>query len=142
MTRETIYAALFAKLSAADGFVTVSRKVRHWDDVPQSEQPALFQSQKKEVPTNSTAGLDPVWNFTLDVFLYVHTQGDKTIVPSTILNGLVDAVLVSIAPEPVSNKQTLGGLVQHVWIDGAIVTDEGVLGDQAVAIIPITIKVV
>ena len=62
--------------------------------------------------------------------------------PSTILNGLVDAVAAALAPEPASNKQTLGGLVQHVWIDGAIVTDEGVLADQAVAIIPITLKAV
>ena len=100
----------------------------------------MFQNQKKEIPTINP-GLNQVWTLTLDLFIYAHTQMDKTIAPSTITNGLVDAVAAAIAPDPVSNKQTLGGLVQHAWIDGAIVTDEGVLGDQAVAIIPITIKV-
>ena len=35
------------------------------------------------------------------------------------------------------NVQTLGGLVSDCWISGKIETDEGALGGQAVAIIPI-----
>ena len=141
INRETIYAALFAKVSTAAGFVTVSRRPTVWDDVPQGQQPALFQCQKRETPAN-TPGLDQVWTLSVDIAIYAHTQGDKTIMPSTILNGLVDAVAAALAPEPVSNKQTLGGLVQHAWIDGAIVTDEGVLGDQGIALIPVSIKAV
>jgi len=140
MNREQIYAAFFALVSSTPGFITTSRRIVHWGDVPQGSQPALFQNQKKEIPSTNP-GLNQVWTLTLDLFIYAHTQMDKTIAPSTIINGLVDAVAASIAPDPVSNKQTLGGLAQHAWIDGAIVTDEGVLGDQAVAIIPITIKV-
>ena len=49
------------------------------------------------------------------------------------------ALFVSQRTE-INNKQTLGGLVAHAWIDGVIETDEGVLGDQAVAIIPVVIK--
>jgi hypothetical protein len=138
--RESIYAALFARVSAAAGFVTVSRRLQVWGDVPMGLHPALFQIQKKEIPLN-TPGMNQVWTLTVDIVIYAHTQGDKSIPPSSIINGLVDAVIASISPEPVSNKQTLGGLCEHVWVDGSIVTDEGILGDQAVVVIPITIKV-
>lgn len=140
MTREPIYAALFAKLQAVDGFVTVSRRLKHWADVPPVEQPALFMAQKRETVT-TTPGLNPVWVFSVDVYLYAHTQGDANLSPGAILNPLIDSITAALAPEVVSNKQTLGGLVQHAWIDGSIETDEGVLGEQGVAIIPVTIKV-
>ena len=139
-SRETIYAALFSLLSASAGFNTTSRRLVVWDDVPQDLQPALFQNQKKEIPTGQP-GLNQVWTLTVDIFIYAHNMGDKSTAPSTIINPLIDAVQNAIAPDPVTNKQTLGGLVQHAGIEGSIVTDEGVLGDQAVAIIPISIKV-
>ena len=140
MTREPIYAALFAKLSSVPGFVTVSRRLKHWDDVQQPAQPALFQTQKRESVT-TTPGMNPVWVFSVDIYIYANNRGDKSVSPSIALNPLIDAIAAAIAPDAVSNKQTLGGLVQHAWIDGTIETDEGVLGDQAVCIIPITIKV-
>ena len=40
MNRETIHAALFARLSAVPGFVTASRRLKHWSDTPGGEQPA------------------------------------------------------------------------------------------------------
>ncbi len=141
MTREPIYAALFAKLQGSAGFVTSSRRLKHWDDVPGTAQPALFQSQKRE-NVSGTPGLNQVKVFAVDVYIYANTRGDKSISPGEILNPLIDAVEAAMAPDQISNKQTLGGIVQHAWIDGAIETDEGVLGDQAVCIIPITIKVV
>ena len=140
MNREAIYSALFTKVSSAAGFVTMSRRLKHWDDVSAANQPAIFQAQKNETPAN-VPGLNQVWTLSVDVYIYVHSQNDHSVIPSSVLNPLIDAVEYALRPDAVSNKQTLGGLVQHVWIDGAIETDEGVLGDQAVAIIPITIKV-
>ncbi len=140
MIREPIYAALWNLAQASAGFVTKSRRAQYLDDVPQGMFPALFMIQKSESPQN-VAGLPAVWVFTVEFYIYAHTQGDKTIMPSTILNGLIDAVSNSIAPDAVTGKQTLGGLVQHAWIDGGIDIYEGVLGDQAVAVIPVTIKV-
>ena len=140
MNREQIYSALFAKLQAVDGFVTVSRRLRHWDDVPQAEQPALFQAQKRE-SVSTEPGLNPVWLLSLDLYIYARTGEDRGESPASAINPLVDAVLSTLAPHPITNKQTLGGLVQHAWVEGAIETDEGVLGEQGVAIIPIIIKV-
>jgi hypothetical protein len=139
VVREPIYAALYARIAAAAGFKTISRRLRHWDDVPQGDQPAMFMAQKSE-SVSTTPGLPSVSVMAVDVYIYAHTQGDKTIAPGTILNPLLDAVVGALAPDPITNKCTLGGLVQHAWIDGTIETDEGVLGDQAVCVIPITIK--
>jgi hypothetical protein len=53
----------------------------------------------------------------------------------------LDALEAALAPSPVTGIQTLGlpGMVRHVTISGKVETDEGVLGDQAVAIVPIEI---
>ncbi len=138
MNREQIYAALFAKLSASSAFKTTSRKLRHWAEVKDIEQPALFQAQKREMAV-TTPGQPTVWTFQADIYLYVFQKNGT---PSTLLNSLVDALGAALAPDPITNKCTLGGLVQHAWIEGAIETDEGTLGDQAVAIVPVVIKVV
>ena len=140
MIREDIAAALFAKLQTAAGFKTASRRLRHWDDVPPAQQPALFLSLKTE-DIATVPGLNPVSKITYDAVIYAHTAGNEKVTPSSLLNPLVDAVQATLKPDAAYNKQTLGGLVQHVWIEGRIVTDEGVLGDQGVVIIPIVMKV-
>ncbi len=136
MNRETIYSALFTKLSAASGLVTKSRKLKHWADVPAIEQPALYQAQVKETVTRQT-GQPSVWRLNLDVYLYANTS-DPATSPSQVLNPILDAIVASLEPA-IGEVQTLSGLVQYCRINGAIETDEGVLGQQAVVIIPIEI---
>ncbi len=133
MNREPIYAALFAALASAAPFVTASRRLRHWSDVGPAEQPALFVAQRRK-------GLPPKWTLALEVFIYVHAPDDVT-PPASALNPLLDAVEAVLAPADPAAAQTLGGLVEHAWIAGKIETDEGVLGGQAVAIIPIEVLV-
>lgn len=143
ISREPILAALFAKLQAVSTFAIASRRLQAWADVSPADQPALFLILRKEMVTTQPPGTDPVSLLYCDVYLYANTGGDKTIAPSTILNPLVDAIAAALVPDNVmTNKQTLGGLVQHCWIEGEIATDEGVLGDQGVVIIPIVIKAV
>lgn len=137
ITREPIYAALFARLQAVSGFRTISRRLKHWTDVPASMQPALYLVQRHEV-LSGISGQLVRYDLEADVYLYANTA-DQSSTPSQILNPLLDAVEATLQPD-YTGKQTLGGLVQHCWIEGSIETDEGVLGDQAVAIIPIKIK--
>lgn len=136
MNREAIYAALAAKLASAPGVVTFSRKLKHWNDVSPIEQPALFQAQKSETAARTT-GLGPVWSLEVVLYLYVNTAGDTS--PTVTLNAVLDAILAALAPLPVQEKQTLGGLAHDCRLEGAIETDEGTLGDQAVAIMHIRI---
>ncbi len=139
MTREPIYAALFATLSAAAPFVTSSRRLRHWSDVGPAEQPSLFLVQKSET-AQRRKGLPPKWTLAVDLFVYARAPDDVTSA-ATVLNPLIDAIESALAPTSPTTTQTLGGLVEHAWIAGKIETDEGVLGGQAVAIVPIEILV-
>lgn len=140
IAREPIYAALFDLVSAAAGFVTVERRLRHWSDVAPAEQPALYLAQKSEAASVKALGAPTVWTLSADLYLYVHS-GDPYLPPASILNPLVDAVEAALAPAAATGLQDLGlpSMVQHAYIAGRIETDEGVLGDQAIAIIPVEI---
>jgi hypothetical protein len=137
MTRETVYAALFSKLQNITGIITASRRLRHWSDMSPAQQPALFLTQVSETAMQ-TKGLPPKWTLRVNVALYVNVGNDETLVPSSLINPLIDKVEAALAPLP-GGFQTLGGLVSHCWIADTIETDEGLLGPQAVAIIPINI---
>ncbi len=139
MNREAIYSALFARIATAAPFVTIGRRLRHLSDVSAAEQPALFMVQKSEL-AHRTRGLPPKWLLNVELFVYVHSPDDLTS-PATVLNPLLDAVETALAPTGADDTQTLQGLVDHAWIAGKIETDEGALGGQAVAIIPIEILV-
>lgn len=141
MNRETIYAALFDLISGLPGIVTASRRLQHWDRVSPAQQPALFQIQKKETPAQKR-GLPAAWTLECDLVLYVNAGADPNAVPASALNPLIDAIDQAIAPPSGQEVQTLSGLVSHCWIDkSGIVTDEGVLGAQAIAIVPVQILV-
>jgi hypothetical protein len=145
LTRETIYGAVFARLQTLGPspagsaiFVTVSRRLRHWSDVTPALQPAVYLVQRQEKPRQDK-GRPPVWELGVDLYLYVHAP-DQTQPAAPLLNRALDAVEAAFAPDP-TGVNTLGGLVSRCWIDqGGIETDEGTLGDQAVAIIPLSIE--
>ena len=139
-SRESIYSALFALVQSAAQFKTQSRRFIAWTEIPPESQPAIMQIQKRETPTNVT-GMATPWRLEVDLVICVSAIGDMTTSPSIVLNPILDAVTALFAPEnfPANNKQTLGGLVYVARISGAIETDEGVLGSQALAIIPIEI---
>jgi hypothetical protein len=138
--REPIYAALFARAAGAAGFVTADRRLRHWNGVSPAEQPALFMTQKTETAAVKTLGAPTVWTLSAELYLYVHSS-DPYAAPATLLNPLIDAVAAALAPSPTTGIQDLGlpDMVGHAYIAGKLESDEGVLGDQAVAIIPIEI---
>jgi hypothetical protein len=137
MNREAIYSALFAKLSAIPGLKTNSRRLKHWSDVDKSAQPALLMAQTGE-SAQTTTGQPTRWTLRVDVYLYARTDGNK--VPGQIINTLLDAVCDALKPSPVSGRQDLGVPgVEWCRIEGHIETDEGTLGDQLVAIVPIVI---
>jgi len=140
ISREPIYAALFALASGAAGFVTAERRLRHWSDVAAAEQPALFQSQAREVATVRRLGAPTVWTLHAELYLYAHSS-DPYRAPAIVLNPLLDAVVAALAPDPATGLQDLGlpAMVRHAFVSGRIDTGEGTLGDQAIAIVPVEI---
>lgn len=140
INREAIYSALWARVTAAVGFATASRRLKHWADVPAEAQPALFMSQTGERAATKT-GEPTIWALRVDLYLYA-TEADPTASPAVKLNALIDAVAGALQPDTLgTGRCTLGGLVHYARIEGDIQTDEGTLGSQAVAIVPIQILV-
>lgn len=137
MSREAIYAALFAKVSDSATFKTKSRRFRPFSDVAPADQPAIFQVQGTQ-SAEQRRQQGPIWTLRADLFIY-YWEPDPNVVPSTGLNTYVDAVEAALAPDAVSNVQTLGGLVSHCWIEGDVAIFEGTIAEQAVAIIPVNI---
>jgi hypothetical protein len=141
MNREAIYAGLFNKVAAIGGFVTTSRLLKHWAEVSPDLQPALYQAQASESAETIT-GCPTKWMLHVKLYLYVRTDGLTP--PSTIMNPLLDAIDAAMQyRNPITGKNDLGGLPGVEWarIDGEIQTDEGTLGQQAVAVVPILILV-
>jgi len=138
--RELIYSALWELGSSAARFASANRRLRHWADVAPGEQPALFMSEKGGQAAVKKLGAPIVWTLYADFYLYAHSS-DPYLAPATILNPLLDALEAALAPSPTSGIQNLGlpAMVQHAYITGKIQTDEGVLGDQAIAIVPVEI---
>lgn len=137
--REAIHAALFARLRAVPGFTSASRRLKHWNDVPHEEQPALFQAHRDEDARHET-GKPTIWRLPFDVYVYTWTPEPE--VPAATMNPLLDAVCAALAPNVAQGQRnTLGGLVHDCRINGRIETDEGTLGSQSVCIIPVEILV-
>jgi hypothetical protein len=138
--RESIYGALWTLGSGAGSFASANRRLRHWADVAPAEQPALFMSEKGGHAIVKALGAPIVWTLYADFYIYVHSS-DPYAAPATILNPLLDAIEAALAPSPATGIQNLELplMVQHAYIAGKIETDEGVLGDQAIAIVPVEI---
>jgi hypothetical protein len=140
IVRESIYAALWALGAGAASYASVNRRLRHWAAVAPAEQPALFMAEKGGHAATKALGAPLVWTLYADFYVYVHSS-DPYLAPAMILNPLLDALEAALAASPATGIQNLGlpAMVQHAYISGKVETDEGVLGDQAIAIVPVEI---
>lgn len=136
--REVAYTALFNKLKTIPGITTCTRKLKHWQDVPPEEQPALYMAHDGEV-RSPVRGLPDRIVLEGFLYLYVNSQGEEV---GPIINPLLDAIDGAFAPaNDGDHAQTLGGIVHHCWIEGQTQIFEGNLGTEAVAVIPFKILV-
>ena len=136
--REVIMQALFQLVSSSSAYVTAGRRLRLWGDVSASEKPAIFQYERDDVYTNGKNYL-PIVEMNVDLFVYTAPGIDSGVTPIAILNPLIDAIDAALKPNPVTNRQTLGGLVSHCYIDGKIMKDPGDIDGDGIALIPIKI---
>lgn len=136
MNRESIMTALAAKLSARPEFKTFSRRLKHWDDVPPTQQPALFLQQGAEQSHQAT---HQPRKTTMHATLYVYFRVDGDAVPGSVCNPLLDAIDAALVPDPMTRTFTLGGLVHDCRAQGATEIDEGTLDNQGCLRIPLEI---
>jgi hypothetical protein len=139
-SREAIMQALFALVAGSASFVTASRRLKIWSDVPASEKPALFMYQKNDEYKGSERHLPPTVTMNVDLYIYTAPGLDSGIIPASLLNPLIDAAEAVLRPGPgAGGRQTLGGLVSHCYIDGNILKEPGDLDGDGVAVIPVKI---
>lgn len=144
-SRESIYAALFAKLSSAmlggvPAFLTMGRELQSQEQLNTCEKPAMFMVQIDEEWKQNISGLPYVANCKLEVYIF-GAQPDTSQSAAPQLNNLVDAALAAMAPgPPPGSKQTLGGLVENVVLRGKCEYYFGLKGFvNAFALFPIEI---
>ena len=140
--REAIAAALFDVARDSGGYVTVGRRLRHWSDVTPTEMPALFMSEKGGHAAYQAQAVPTTWTLRYDFFIYAHSSHPYR-APAIVLNELLDSLERALLPSPTTGLQRLGlDTVRHARIEGEVQTDEGVLGDLAIAIVPVEILAV
>jgi hypothetical protein len=136
--REASYAALFGALSAMQTGGTValaSRKLLLLKEVNNPQLPALFMQVDRQTSVQKPG--TPAKR-TLHALVYLYAANpDPNSPASTQLNGLIDATEAVLAPPPGQQVQTLGGVVAHAWIEGAIEVYEAPKGQRAAAVVPV-----
>lgn len=141
--RETLYNALFNLLkgvtwtfnSQPQAFEFTSRRLQPWGEV--GAQPALFVRQLREATKQDVLGL-PKWRLRAQVWVYMQAPPNADQPgswPSQVINPLLDALELKLVGPIPGEKQTLGGLVEHCWIDGDIFVDDPVSPDTQIVIV-------
>jgi hypothetical protein len=147
---EPIWVALLALLRTIPNalFVTTSRQHVQPPALSAEQQPALFVIDARE--TRSQKSGFPAKTM-LSGFLVVYFQapppliddvGAETVVGGTLLNALLLAIDTAMRPDNIlTGKLTLGGLVEHCWIEGELDKDTGIYTPQGAALLPLKILV-
>lgn len=147
--RETVMTALVALLAGVSfalpinghsGFVSVSRRLKLWSDVPKSQRPALFVTEHREQQSFQNESLPAKTTLAVDLFVYIDAS-DRNTVPAIALNTILDAIEAALKP-PGGARQTLGGIVSHCRIDGAVLKDPGDLDGDGLLWVPVRILAV
>lgn len=125
---EQCYVNLFAQLQTATfpGGLKLNRTTRNHevpDQVPVADMPALIlvpgplHSEQKEFFGTSK------WTFSALAAVYVRAEGtaNPDPLPVTVANYIVWGLRAALEDtQPPYQKQQLGGLVEHAWIEGEV----------------------
>lgn len=140
MTLEPVYAALFAKLGTLSAtFNTISRRLAFVEELAPELFPAVYQLQT-DIGTKALTMHGPiVW--TIDAHWYVYAHQPITTLPSTtVLNPLIELAVSLLGTSDGSpGTITVAGDTMGLMLNGQIQIFEGLLGDRAVAVIPVRV---
>lgn len=146
LDREACYQALFDMVTTDPAvqalFPTRSRFLRHHADVADSECPALFTFELPERRTYRGRGIPPIRTLGMAFIAYsAQTNGDGSI-PATMVNVMADAIDNAITvPTNPDAVRTLGGQVEHVYIEPDIKPYEGLLQEKSVLVAVVSMLV-
>lgn len=121
---------------------TFSQSLAEWDKVPAANQPAMYLRRGPEIAEQKHAFGVTKWVFKVNVWVYFRTENYKTQnrypdeLTDQFLDGFERLFQVQSQPAPL----TLGGIVKNVWIDGMLFSDSGLVDNQALIVIPLSIE--
>ena len=149
--RELLFSTLYSRVCEIPDFVYKSRLFKIYDDIAIESQPAIIMCKGQE-EIITAKGMPPIWKLEGSLYIYCRNDFDTSISPSIQLNNLLQRVEEVFERKPNETASanadfqnaldfttTLGGLCVSCSINGRIVTDEGTLGNQAVALVPFEI---
>lgn len=143
---DAVYAALFALIKTAtfpDGVkFQKQERISAWpDDFTVAEQPALYLVEAPVKPSQREVFGPVKWEF--GAIIIICLRADKSdwagpFPPNTLCNYFIWGIAKAFEnTEPPYERQTLGGLVYHCWIDGEIRPEQS--SEQVTIGIPIHI---
>lgn len=147
-SREAVMTALFDLLRTASGvqWKTASRRLRHWSDVPPQDRPALFLSENGGERIAHQSETFTSREMQVAIIVYTWAQKDNEgLVPAAQLNDILDAIEAALLPAgrdlALFGRQTLNGLVSHVYISGEVEKDPGDMDEDGILIVPLSVLV-
>ena len=148
-TREPIYAALaalvFGRPEIVATFKTTGRLLKHHAQIPEGATgcPAIYLIQRPgEEHVRDGMGIPVKRTLRCHFVMYFYTPAGGGSLPATACNIGLDAIDDAInQPGNPQNVQTLGGLVEHVYTEGAIDLEEGLLQEFSAVAVPITMLI-
>lgn len=150
-TREDVMEAIFVQiqnmvftlpLGGQVSWITTSRRLKLWADVPAELQPAVFLVEHEEHDEYRNLGLDRR-RLNPRIWCYARTD-DPSIVGGTLLNTMLEAFEGQFAQGGVGdfsrNANTLGGLVYFCRLEGRVLKDPGDIDNQALLMVPLVVE--
>lgn len=146
-TRQQVFNALFQVVQTIPSptnqpWRSFSQHLKSFDDYPAEAQPVITLYRMPQVAEQKTFGVTKWhWKVVLIVFYRIDAIqcAQNKIWPEQLVDNFIDAVEQRFQTDPLNNRFTLGGLVWHCFIDGAITFDSGVVDNQAIIVIPLSI---
>jgi hypothetical protein len=130
------------------GVVSIGRKHKQPPALGMAEQPALFVVQiMQNYAPKPYPGVPTRIALRGYLILYLVSDaptediGAEQLLAATQMNAIYKAIDTALLPDNLDGKFTIGGLVEHCWIEGDTREDPGILGNQAAAILPLHILV-
>jgi hypothetical protein len=144
--REAIWVALLAHLrtTLASQFNTIGRRLPA--ELSEGQQPALFLVQTGETRSQQPYGTGGELTLHGRLIVYLMDKsgsappGKETAVVVTQLNAKLKAIDEAFGADNYTGADpvfTIGGVVNHCWIEGDTDIDPGWIDQQAAAIIPV-----
>ena len=125
-------------------WVTTGRRLKLWNAVDPSIQPAMYMVQHRE--QYEVRGEGRLTRRYLDIGFWCYAPtGDETVIGDDLLDAMETGLESALQPDDASrNELTLGGLCQWARImreDGMFIRDPGDIDSQALLVLPVRVLI-